>query len=155
MAALALGMALAACDGEPSGPRPPPISERELRVIAMELLQRALGAEMRFYVAEGRFTEDPETLQGAPIVAGMEPPRRAGTVAAEVCGEDDVVLLTTRAIEGTVLSVKARGLAPPSAGEAEFGHYTGRPPCEPSPGPSAWPGAYHVSRTGLQRTGDG
>ena len=146
---------LTACGGEPAGPEPTPISERELRVLAMELLYTAVVAEMRFYVAEGRFTEDPESLDDPRVVPGTEPPGSAGSVAAEVCGDDDIVLLTTRAIEGTVFSVKARGLAPPSAGEAEFGHYTGRPPCDASPGPSTWPGGYFVTRSGLQRRGEG
>ncbi len=157
MRGMALGAAvtvLAGCGGGPPGPEPSPISEQELRVVAMELLYGALVSEMRFYVAEGRFTEDPAALDDARIVPGQEAPASAGTVTAEVCGDDDIVLLATRAVEGTVLSVKARGLAPASEGEAEFGHYTGRPPCDASRGPSTWPGGYFVTRTGLQRRGE-
>ncbi len=159
-AALALAAAAACGGGDADGgtggdtPTPTPISREELRVVAMEQLQNAVAAEMRFYIDEGRFTEEVERLDGPPgMIPSDQTPEDPGSVAVEVCEDGSVVLLVTRAIEGTVLAVKARGLEPASEGEAEFGHYTRHPPCDPSAGPQSWPGGYSVSRTGLQREG--
>jgi hypothetical protein len=119
------------------GPEPTPLSGEQVRILAMARLQEGVAAEMRHFIDNGRFTDDPG-------VAG------AG-VAPQVCEGEKVVALLATAADGSVFAVKARGLDPPSAGEAVFSHYTAEKGCDASDGPETWPGGYHVTRQGLKK----
>jgi hypothetical protein len=163
---LALSVVLTGCGGDapdlPEGVELTPLTEDEVRDLArrqaMQILQSSMAAQMRLYVAEGRFTTDgdeldlPEGLTLAPRVGPGEGPE---TVAVRVCEEDAVVVLGTTTSLDEAFAVKARGLEPHEDGEAVFSHYTeATPPCDPSGGPEAWPGGWHVSRQGLQGPGE-
>lgn len=158
-AATLLFALLVACgNGAANGPEPFPITEEELRALqqqaAMEFLQAALAAEMRFYVAEGRFASDPGELEAPPsvdFVVGGGPTERPDEVSVETCEDEGVVVLANAALSGDVFAVKARGLRPASEGEAVFSHYTLVPDCDAEDGPEEWPGGFSVSRQGLQR----
>ena len=132
-------------------PTPARLTKRDIRVLAMDLLQDAVAQEMRLFVREERFTADPDEL-GSPQTFEPGPGIASfGKVSVEVCAGERVVVLGTTGAGGDVLAVKARGLDPPEEGEAVFSHYTSDPPCDESDGPETWPGGYHVSRQGLMK----
>lgn len=160
---LALALLVTACGGDrgadlPEGVELTPLTEEQVRELsrreAMQVLQSAVAAEMRLFVAEGRFSTDPGELDlpdGVTLVPRVGPGEGPGAVAARVCVEDTVVVLGTTTSMDEAFAVKARGLGPHEDGEAVFSHYTeAMPPCDPSDGPDEWPGGWLVSRQGLQ-----
>lgn len=146
-------VAVASCSGGdvPGGRKGRRLSPQEFRVLAMELLQRAVSAEMSMYRSEGRFSERPQDLAAANgdrfvKTSGIGAP---GRVSLEVCAGDRVVVLGTEAGEGSVFVVKVRGIQPASAGSAVFSHYTEDPLCDASEGPDSWPNGYRITTQGL------
>ena len=123
--------------GDGENVSPTPLTGEQVRILAMERIQQAVGAQMRVYIDTGRFSDDPSVT--------------GGDASVEVCEEEKVVVLVAIAVDGSVFGLKARGQDPPSAGEAAFSHYTEDPPCDVSEGPETWPGGYHVSRQGLKK----
>lgn len=159
---LAVALLLAACGGDdgpdlPEGVELTPLTEEQVRELSrrttMQVLQSSVAAQMRLFVAEGRFTVDPGDLDLpdgvtlAPSVGQGEGPE---TVAVQVCEGDSVVVLGTISSVEEPFAVKARGLEPHEDGEAVFSHYMEvTPPCDATEGPAAWPDGWYVSRQGL------
>ena len=136
-------LALFGADDEP---RPEALTAEEVGILAMHTLQRATAEQMRHFVNEGAFFDDPARLAPVAEEGGL-----FLVSTLEVCERRTVAVLGTDTPDGRTFAVRVQGLEPPEEGEAEIGHFTSVPACEAAGGPGSWPGGYRITREGLMK----